>query len=421
MQSFEFIPRSYLHFDTPVSEETAARIATEPCAVARHPFYPFIAYNVTTQKIRKRVGGGVEKKKPKVRPIAYAAHKDSHIFAHYSTILCELYELQLRERGLQQVVTAFRSLDHRRNIHFANEVFEFIKVQGDCAVFAADISDYFGSMRHDQLKRAWCSLLGVARLPDDHFAVFKAVARYSSVDRVKLCKVLGLDPDRPRADRRQRFCSPRQFREIVRPSGLITVNSNGSGIPQGSPISAVLSNIYLLEFDSIMHTAVAAHGGLYRRYCDDILFVVPTPDARLALLTLLMKLVTDLGLEAHPDKTEAIDFVRAGSRVVASKTLSYLGFTFDGENKRIKPASIARFYMKMRRGVGRAQAIRYRACQKSGVWTPHRTRKLNILYSYLGRHNFLSYAFDAAHVMNDPGIKHQVKAHWKKLQSLTNP
>ena len=418
MPPFQFIPRTYLHFDTPVTEEMAALIATDPSAVAKHPFNPLITYNVTSQKIRKKVGGGVERKKPKVRPISYAGHKDSHIFAHYSTILCELYERQLQARGLQQVATAFRSLEHRRNIHFADEVFEFIKAQGNCAVLASDISDYFGSMGHDHLKRPWGRLLGVDRLPDDHFAVFRAITRYCTVDRVKLCHVLGLDPDRPRADGRQRFCSPHQFRQMVRGNGLCTVNRTGHGIPQGTPISAVLSNIYMLEFDTVMHAEVAAHGGLFRRYCDDIIFVVPTPEIRVKLLTLMTALVRDLGLEAHPDKTEAIDFGQTGGRLVASKPLNYLGFTFDGENKRIKPASVARFYMKMRRGVGRTKAIRFRACKKAGVWTPIKRRKLHILYSYLGRHNFLSYAFDAAKIMNDPGIKRQVKAHWHKLQTL---
>jgi hypothetical protein len=32
------------------------------------------------------------------------------------------------------------------------------------------------------------------------------------------------------------------------------------------------------------------------------------------------------------------------------------------------------------------------------------------------KRNFLSYAFDAARIMNDPGIKKQVKVHWNRLQ-----
>lgn len=418
MSEFIFTTRPYLHFDTPVNAASAERIATNPATVASHAFLPFISYNVTTQKIRKIKGGGVERKAPKVRPIAYAAHKDAHIFGHYSTLLCESYERALRVYGLHETVTAFRSLDRRRNIHFANDVFEFIENQGECAVLASDISDYFGTIQHDTLKQAWCGLQGVSRLPADEFAVFKAITQYSTVDRDELCKVLGLDPENTRADGRHRFCSAQEFRTVVRGNGLCIVNRRGFGIPQGSPISAILSNIYLLEFDAMMHAAVVTHGGLYRRYCDDILFVVPTAAARAELLGKMLTLLTDLGLVAHPEKTEAIDFPKKGELLPGSRVLNYLGFTFDGVNKRIRPASVARYYKKMRSGVGRAKAIRWRADKTAGCWPPSKLkrRRLHILYSYLGRHNFLSYAFDAARIMNDSGIKAQVKAHWKRLQ-----
>ena len=360
----------------------------------------------------------MEVKAPKVRPIAYAAHKDTHIFAHYSAVLCEHYERALRDRGLHDAVTVFRSLDHRRNIHFANEAFEFIKNHSACAVLATDISDYFGTIRHDKLKQAWCGLQGLARLPDDHFAVFKAITEYSTIDRDELCKVLQLDPENPRADGRHRFCSAHEFRTVVRGNGLCIVNRRGVGIPQGSPISAVLSNIYLLEFDTTMYAAVAAQGGLYRRYCDDILFVVPNADVRAQMFSKMQTLLTDLGLVAHPEKTETVDFPKKGELLARSKVLNYLGFTFDGVNKRIRPASVARYYKKMRSGVGRAKAIRRRADKKAGICPPSKLkrRRLHILYSYLGRHNFLSYAFDAARIMKDSGIKSQVKAHWKRLQ-----
>jgi len=122
----------------------------------------------------------------------------------------------------------------------------------------------------------------------------------------------------------------------------------------------------------------------------------------------------------HPEKTEQVDFVRQGDRLTTPKPLNYLGFTFDGQHKRIRPASIARYYKKLRRGVGRAKAIRYRADRRAGykARTPLRTRKLHLLYSYIGRHNFTSYVFKAARIMGDPGIKKQIKPHWKKLQNL---
>jgi RNA-directed DNA polymerase len=418
---FTFTSRSYLQFDYPVAAAYAEQLATDAKAVAEHAFLPFIRYTIVSQKLRKKPDGGVEVRPPKKRPIAYAAHKDAHIFSHYSSLLVDAYERELQARELHQVVTAFRSLDKKRNIHFANEAFEFIRASGECYVLATDISDYFGQIIHRLLKLAWSQLLGGERLPADHYKVFRAITKYALVDRERLSQVLNLDPDSPRADGRRRYCSPDEFRVVVRGNGLISVNRSGRGIPQGSPISALLSNLYLLEFDTTMNAAVIEHGGLYRRYCDDILFVMPTAELRQQVRTLMVDLLTKLGLVAHPDKTEPVDFKKVEDRLTTANPLNYLGFTFDGENKRIRPASIARYYRKMKRGVSRAKAIRYRICQKEGAWTPLRRRKLHLLYSYLGRHNFLSYAFTAAKIMNDPGIKKQVKAHWKRLQQLIKP
>ena len=163
---------------------------------------------------------------------------------------------------------------------------------------------------------------------------------------------------------------------------------------------------------------VGAAGGLYRRYCDDILIVMPTAEMRQSAWELMQRMLTDLGLLAHPDKTEMVDFRRSGDRLVTEKPLNYLGFTFDGKFKRIRPGSIARFYKKMRAGVGRAKALRFRASKNADQWKPLRRRQLYLRYSYVGRRNFIAYALRAAKIMNDPGIKKQVKAHWKRLQQL---
>jgi retron-type reverse transcriptase len=48
------------------------------------------------------------------------------------------------------------------------------------------------------------------------------------------------------------------------------------GIPQGSPISALLSNIYMFSFDKHMKNYVDSIGGKYFRYCDDMLLIVPS-------------------------------------------------------------------------------------------------------------------------------------------------
>jgi RNA-directed DNA polymerase len=416
LPNFRFTPRGYLHFDSPISREGAEAIATDPQMVARHSFYPFITYPIVTQKIRKGEDDRVVKLAPKTRWIAYAAHKDSHIFTHYSEILMARYEPALRERDLHESVTAFRSINRQRNIHFANHVFDFIAATGPCAVLAMDFSDFFGNLDHAHLKDAWRRLLNEEVLPEDHYAVFKGITRFCTVERDLLYRALGIDPRDP--IRRHRLCSAREFREIVRGGNLLQPNERPRGIPQGSPISAVLSNVYMMEFDQEVNAFAVAHGGLYRRYCDDILLVLPTSELRQGAIELVRRLCGEFFLPVNEEKTELIDFTIEGGRLTTLKPLQYLGFTFDGRNKRIRPASVARYYKKMRKGVRRAKAIRARSDEARGI--PFRTylkrKKLYRLYSYLGRRNFLSYAFEAARIMRDPGIKKQVKKHWRRLQ-----
>ena len=51
------------------------------------------------------------------------------------------------------------------------------------------------------------------------------------------------------------------------------------GIPQGLPISAVLANLYLLDFDkNILDKVVKGKGGFYRRYSDDIIIIANVDD-----------------------------------------------------------------------------------------------------------------------------------------------
>lgn len=417
----QYRPRSYLHFDAPMSRWRAERLVTDHEAVSRHAFLPFILSELITPKIRRRMGGGVERRL-KVRPIAYAAHADAHIFAYYSDFYSSLYERALHERGLHRVVTAFRRLPGYCNIHFADEAFEFIRGLGPCFAIASDIHDFFNQLDHRQLKIALKALLGVEELPADDYAVYRAITRYCMVNRTALFRALDLNLHRPRPALRYRLCSAQEFRDRVRARGLCRPNTLGRGIPQGSPISAVLANLYMLRFDTTINNFVTAHGGLYRRYCDDLLLVLRTVGQRDQVLAMMRASLEDLGLEAHGDKTELIDFVRSGRRLTTDHPLNYLGFTFDGVHKRIRSGSVARYYKKMRLGVGRARAIRYRVNTRDGnrPWTPLKLRQLYVRYSYLGRRNFVSYALRASRIMNDPGIKRQVKPHWRKLQALIN-
>lgn len=442
MPLFTYRHRPYVHFDLPLDRSAAESLVTSPDRVALHWFFPFIFSVVETHKIGPLESGGFTFKPIKRRQIAYAGHADSHIFAHYSDIISERYEAILADRSLTRCVIAFRKMGSASNVHHAKEVFDFISTQSECYALAMDVTDFFGNLNHTLLKAVWSDCIGAHRLSPDHFAVFKAITRYCQVERDALFDAIHIPKNDPRLqgnhrlptfrhdgslipDNPNRLCTPRRFREWVRDRGILRVNTTGKGIPQGSPISAILSNIYMLALDSALHAFAQANGGMYRRYCDDILVVLPTPALRDQARQLIEQHLQGLRLQFNPSKTEQVDF--PAFRPIAGKPLQYLGFTFDGTHKRIRPASVARFYRKMPRGVLRAKLHRQRADELAGLTEPSplKKKKLYRLYSYLGKklgrnmeekRNFLSYAFDAARIMNDTGIKKQVKNHWPKLQ-----
>jgi len=77
----------------------------------------------------------------------------------------------------------------------------------------------------------------------------------------------------------KQLCTAAQFRQKIAggdgSESLSEVNLKTYGIPQGSPISDLLANVYLLEFDKSVRARVDALLGSYFRYSDDILIVCP--------------------------------------------------------------------------------------------------------------------------------------------------
>ncbi|TCO73711.1 antiviral reverse transcriptase Drt2 [Chromatocurvus halotolerans] len=409
--------RNYLHFDNPLGKKSAEALVKNPLRVKSHSFYPLISYEIESIKIAKDAASGSIEKKKKPRPIRYAAHADSHIYSFYSTILSQKYEDLLRDKALSEHVLAFRPLG-KNNIDFAAEAFEDIRVMGTCAAVALDITGFFDNIDHAILKDAWCDLLGEARLPGDHFAIFKSLTAYSYVPKLALYRQLGISQHNPK-NNRKRVCEPRIFREIVRGGNLITTNENAYGIPQGSPISALLSNIYMVEFDEEASKLARSINGKYYRYCDDILFIVPI-DQKDRIANKAKTMIRGLKLEINKKKIAVRSFTQRGNIQRADYPLQYLGFTFDGERILIRSAALARYSDKMKRGVKFAKATMrkrngLRVLRGEPVKPLYR-KSLYRLYSHVGRRNFLSYGYRAARRMNSPAIKRQLKPLWRRLE-----
>lgn len=412
-----FRRRGYLHFDRPVGQATALTIVSDPIRVAQRGFFPFLDFDILSTKVKWDDDLKQLMRKRKERKVAYASHIDSHIYSYYCQLLSLQYEQELAKRDLADCVLAFRALG-KSNIHFAAEGFAEIMKRSSSYVLGLDIRGFFDTLDHRILKSAWTSVLGASQLPQDHYAVYKAITRYSMVNLDSVLELLGISKNNPKKGR-DRLCTPEEFRDKVRSSDLIRENKDGKGIPQGSSISALLSNIYMLEFDECVNEYVKGLGGRYFRYCDDMLFVLPLA-AKVTCEAVIKNAISRYKLEIQDAKTERREFVSRAGRLVTDKPLQYLGFLFDGKNIYLRSASLARYSDRLARGVRVAKATmkkRNRARVARGDEPrPLFIGNLSRRYTYFGRRNFISYGYRAARIMNSQSIRKQLRPLWTKFQ-----
>ena len=95
------------------------------------------------------------------------------------------------------------------------------------------------------------------------------------------------------------------------------VRREGSGTPQGGPVSPLLCNVYLHRLDRAWDTR--EHGVLVR-YCDDLVVMCQSREQAKAALARLTVLLGDLGLEPKIAKTRIVHLVEGG------QGLDFLGF-----------------------------------------------------------------------------------------------
>ncbi len=369
--------RPYIHFDLPLGPQNAASYVGDPDGVSHHPFYPLLSYEILTPHIKKTPGAAQPfERTHKARLISYPSHKDGYIFSYYKSKLEAIYEDWVKAKGLAEAVTAFRSTGEN-NVTLAKKAFDFIKSNPGCLVVVTDVENFFNTINHEELKRIWARFLGVARLPDDHFAVYKAITRYSVVQRHKVYNLFGipLSSRLDQVDDPKRLCTPKEFREKVILRGLVECNPGlikGIGIPQGSSLSPLLSNMYMADLDLALNSWMASVGGGYWRYCDDILIVVPSGQLRLPILRRLDEELKRLRLKRSKPKTQRI----RSNQLATHKQLQYLGLIFNGSKILIRSSSIHRYHRKLGKAIQAAEYRRKKETNVSGQWSPLRQQAL---------------------------------------------
>ena len=437
------VPPQYTHFDRRVSLDNCFKYITSPDKVAHHGFYPFIHYTIKSQKIKNG-----KKDEPKKRQIYYAAHIDGWIYRYYAYLINERYNQRVRKDEIDSVAVAYRTNLGKSNIDFAKEAFQYIRGTTSCYVMIGDFTKFFDNLDHVYLKKQLCDLLSVEKLPDDIYAVYKNVTRFSYVELQDLLKLNGIDDTRKGRrefnDRsHERALSPEQFRQNK--SIVHTSPHPKYGVPQGSPISAVLANVYMLAADKKLQEYISSFEGFYMRYSDDFIVIIPQNETDFSAHYKVIKGILDSvpHLELEDTKTKVFYFDNMSVKNCTESFISngtngkniieFLGFAFDGKHIRIRDKTISKYYNRLYR--------KLRTIVKDQGVTPnnHRISGKNLYqkYSYKGsryylkrkakraqipltkdemRGNFLDYVFRSQKKFDGEPIDTATKRHMQKIR-----
>lgn len=494
--------KRYLHIGLPLKSRDrnwVEKYVSNTSNLEKHAFLPFIHRKKKVRKFRKEIahdGTRSKLRKPgiKVRELYFANHLDSNVFSFFSSLLSKEYEGFVLKNDLDGAVTAYRQIPidkanlnsrNRCNIDFANDVFDKIKsfAPNHLAVFILDISSFFDNLNHQILKKNWIKVIGSGKnLPKSHYNIFKNITKFSFIEEDEIFHLFkeeiicetsgGKQIKKPikelkfsKENNAIAFCTKDELERIKR-SGLIKENKtffkNGKkgdlrtkGIPQGSPISSVLANIYMIDFDIEMNDFAKSKGGFYQRYSDNMILVCPLVDSENVVKKINSE-IKKVQLEIQPSKTQEFHFLwaeeknhfyckfrnKATNKLLDEIPFEYLGFQFDGERIGIKSSSLAKFHRKMKRSFKRAIrfAIHNKTKTKGKIFKSRlykrfthlgskrrrifrRSNKSNKKWIITDRYdwgNFLTYANKSANTMTNSFVKSQIKSHWAKFSKHMN-
>ena len=502
--------KKYPHIGRPLNFKDRGWIkkyVTNPDKIACHKFVPLLHRTITQRKYRpdknapKNNAGKRQRivKSKKERNIFFSSHLDSIVYGYYSHILTTAYEDYLKNKPYGSVAVAYRKIPigngrsgNKSNIEFAFEALDFIEKNKNrsLSIIVADVTSFFDNLDHRLLHTQWKRVLRVNNLPEDHYVVYKnlvdkkyvnenelfnrfkhklMVERYKPHDtsekvikRKKVSRIYNMRHEKVVA-----FCSTDEFFEeatdLIRhdkPFNQKSRDSKGKselkGIPQGTPISATLANIYMLDFDERVYNEVIKDdkNGYYQRYSDDLIIICDREDEDYFNDLIRNEIEVKAKLEIQEKKTNIYRYelnedgeFRGGlyedGVLNTNRQLEYLGFMYDGKKVRVKTAGFSKFYRNMKKSYRRGAHFAKKAHIPSNslfetrlykrfthVGSERRLRWLPDPSSPTGYSkstqfdwgNFISYLDKANEVMKeingDDTIKRQYRNVWRKFHEV---
>lgn len=493
--------KKYPHIGEPLTkkrdEKWLLEYVTIPSNIAKHKFVPLLHRTLSQRRYRpldnapknkygKRVRTQIDKKP---RHIYFPSHLDSIVYSYYASLLATAYDKYLEDKAYGHVSVAYRKIPIRKgkkgnksNIEFAYEAFKFIEDNKDrkLSVIVADVTSFFDNLNHRIIHRQWKRVLNLNNLPDDHYTIYKNLVNYKYVEERELFnrfkhnliveRFLPNDTSKTILKRKKvkkffnmrhenvvAFCDKNEFFneavDLIK-TGQPYDKSKRKGIPQGTPISATLANIYMLDFDEKIYSETISRNAYYQRYSDDVIIICDQED-EVYFKDLIQKEIEDEAkLEIQAEKTkiyryqlnQALEF-KGGlikkENLNPNFQLEYLGFEYDGSKVRVKSAAFSKFYRTMKRSFRRGAYFAKQAhipsdslfetklykrfthlgSQRRMKWLPDKNSPTGWSQSnqqYWG--NFISYLNKANLVMKEINkedtIIHQYRRVWSNFHKL---
>ena len=122
------------------------------------------------------------------------------------------------------------------------------------------------------------------------------------------------------------------------------LNETSKGVPQGGPLSPLLSNILLDDLDKELEK----RGHQFARYADDAIILVKSRRAAYRVMESISRFL---------EKVLKVKVNRDKSKVVKAEEACFLGFTFTRKRLNVSEKSLTRFKAELRRLTGRSWGV----------------------------------------------------------------
>ena len=436
LDSMKYKTKRYTHFDYKVNIDKVKGYVTNPNRIAKHSFLPFIHYTSSFKKNIGRANPELNNRpiETKTRDIMYAGHLDNFIYKYYAEKLNYKYNYFTEESKIDECSTAYRdNKNGHSNIEFAAEVINTIVNYKDAYIMVGDFTKFFNKINHKVLKNRLLEVLGVNRLSDDWYNIYRSITKYGYYEKTFLTEQLKKENKFNKKNKKSYFKSVKEFRKFQRLNPC-EKNTETYGIPQGTAISAVFANVYAIEFDIAIKQISEKYNGIYRRYSDDFVLVIPKNQSNKILsfkeFRKIEMTVRDLAknnkIEIQESKTELLEYRQKeiyNLRNSKKNRLDYLGFIFDGNTVKMRGKSPYKFYREAYKLIAWANKIKNK---KNLAKIPYR-KQIYGLYTDLGIErgaygNFISYAkraqvkFDILSPRTVNLMMKQIKNRKKKIE-----